>query len=124
MTQFYCTNRTCERRGECKTAQQFRTDKRMIQGAGFSAAPCPDFIKLNSNDMTSPLPLPQPRSLWRYKYNRRAIYEVDSCDGYDVLYRVRDDSEKRLFRKGLKAWIEQYEELPIDDALAELGGIF
>lgn len=70
------------------------------------------------------LTIPEPHSLWRYKYNRNAIYEVDSCECGTVLYKVRDDQEKRQYRKELQHWLEQYEELPIDDVTIETGGIY
>jgi hypothetical protein len=65
--------------------------------------------------------IPQPQSLWRYKYNHRAVYQVDSCDRYTVYYRFFSHDSKRQFKIDIDSWCQQYEELSADDVTAETG---
>jgi hypothetical protein len=69
----------------------------------------------------SELMIPAPHSLWRYKHNHNAIYEVDYCMRYTVRYRIFRSDNNRVFLLDLDSWLQQYKPLTIDETTAETG---
>lgn len=69
----------------------------------------------------SKLRIPEAHSLWRYKHNHKAIYEVDYCLRYSVHYRIFRANNDRVFILDLESWLQQYEPLTIDETTTETG---